>query len=258
MIVLVDSGASHNFLSCDLVEVLGIQPEETREYAVKVGDRHRIVNKGVCRGVELKLPTLDVKQDFYLFELGGVDVVLGYEWLEGLGNIEINFKEHVMRVKVKGEEVELRGDPSLSQTVASLEAMMKEWKRGNEAYYIELGMMTLCSEDTPIYEQGGGIEALLEEYAELFQEAVQLPPPRSCDHAIVIKEGSQIPNIRSYRYPHNQKDAIEKFVQDMLAAGLIRPSVSPCSSPLILVKKKKMEVGGFVQIIGPLITLLSH
>jgi hypothetical protein len=56
--------------------------------------------------------------------------------------------------------------------------------------------------------------------------------------AIDIKEGSHIPNIRPYRYPHHQKEAIEVFVKDMLAAGLIRPSLSPYASPLILVKNK--------------------
>lgn len=46
------------------------------------------------------------------------------------------------------------------------------------------------------------------------------------------------------------KEAIETFVHDMLAAGLIRPSVSPYASPLILVIRKKMEVEGFALIIG--------
>ncbi|RDX99902.1 hypothetical protein CR513_16981, partial [Mucuna pruriens] len=206
VIILVDSGASHNFLSCDLAD-------ETREYAIEVGDEHRIVNKG------------------------GVNVVLGYVWLEELGDIKENFKEHMMKVKAKGEEVELRGDPTLCRTVASIEAIVKEWKKGGDTYYIELRMMTLCYKEMPSDDPNEGVRTLLKEYFELFQEVVQLPPPRSCDHAIVIKERSQIPNIRPYRYPHNHKDAIEKFVHDMME-GLIRPSISSYSSPLILVKKK--------------------
>ncbi|RDY05429.1 Retrovirus-related Pol polyprotein, partial [Mucuna pruriens] len=149
-----------------LVEVLRIRPQETREYVVEVGDGHQIVNKGVCR-----------------------DLVLGYMWLEELGDIKANFKEHMMKVKVKGEEVELRGDPTLSRTVASIKAMMKEWRKGGEAYYIELGMMTLCSKEMPSNDPDEGVRILLDEYCELFQEVVQLSPPRSCDHAIVIKEG---------------------------------------------------------------------
>lgn len=55
---------------------------------------------------------------------------------------------------------------------------------------------------------------------------------------IRLKEESNIPNIRPYRYPHYQKNEIERLVDDMLNSGIIRTSVSPYSSPIILVKKK--------------------
>ncbi|MCH81181.1 enzymatic polyprotein [Trifolium medium] len=164
VMVLVDSGASHNFISQEWVQQLGIRVDQTLEYVVQVGD--------------------------------GVDVVLGYEWLENLGKIEADFKDHVMWVVVDG----------------------KSW-----------GMLSMCSQE--VKGVVAGLEEVLGEYQDLFQEAKGLPPQRRCDHAIVLKEGSQIPNMRPYRYPHQQKEAIETFVKDMLAAALIRPSVRPFASP---------------------------
>ncbi|XP_019439555.1 PREDICTED: uncharacterized protein LOC109345178 [Lupinus angustifolius] len=113
---------------------------------------------------------------------------------------------------------------------------MKEMCNEAEAYYVEFCMMSMmCSVELNI---PGSIQPLIQNFEDIFQDPKGLPPQRSCDHAIVLKNGAEIPNIRPYRHPHSYKEEIEKFVKDMLRAGMIRPSVSPFSSPLILVKKK--------------------
>ncbi|KAL5698643.1 hypothetical protein ACHQM5_029654 [Ranunculus cassubicifolius] len=73
---------------------------------------------------------------------------------------------------------------------------------------------------------------------ELFSEQQSLPPARPQDHVIKLKEGSEAISIRPYRYPHIQKTEIEKQITDMLATGIIQPSQSPFTSPVILIRKK--------------------
>ena len=41
--------------------------------------------------------------------MGGVDVVLGLQWLQSLGTIAFNFQELFMKFSLEGKEVELRG-----------------------------------------------------------------------------------------------------------------------------------------------------
>ncbi|XP_068639376.1 uncharacterized protein [Aristolochia californica] len=50
-------------------------------------------------------------------------------------------------------------------------------------------------------------------------------------------DGSDVVDVRSYRYPHLQKDEIERQCQAMLQQGLIRNSRSPFFSPILLMKK---------------------
>jgi len=53
-------------------------------------------------------------------------------------------------------------------------------------------------------------------------------------------------NVRSYRYPHTQKNDIDKMIAKMLAADIIRPRTSPYSTPVMLVFKKNRRWYFFV------------
>lgn len=57
--------------------------------------------------------------------------------------------------------------------------------------------------------------------------------------------------MRPYRYAYFQKAKIKRHVQDMLKLGLIQPSTSSFSSPVLLEKNKKMGYGVVVLAIEP-------
>ncbi|GJR79840.1 hypothetical protein Tco_0150625 [Tanacetum coccineum] len=113
-------------------------------------------------------------------------------------------------------------------------AMRVKWHVLKKLLHI---LMDLSSVDSGI---GGNMElqALLEEYADVFEEPKTLPPHRSFDHQIPLKDGDVNVNVRPYRYPPSQKDVIETMVKELLDSGVIRPSHSPFSSPIVMVKKK--------------------
>jgi hypothetical protein len=71
------------------------------------------------------------------------------------------------------------------------------------------------------------IEKLLLEFMEVFQEPKGIPPSRSHDHSIVLKEDTSPISVRPYRYPYYQKSEIEKLIKKLLVMGTIRSSQSP-------------------------------
>lgn len=79
---------------------------------------------------------------------------------------------------------------------------------------------------------------MIAEYVDVFEMPTTLPPHRSFDHKIPLKEGEANVNIRPHRYPPAQKDVIESMIKELLDSGVIRPSNSPFSSPIVMVKKK--------------------
>lgn len=82
------------------------------------------------------------------------------------------------------------------------------------------------------------IQRILHPYIHIFQPPQGLPPHRPHDHHIHLSPGATPVNIKPYRYPHYQKEAMTNIIADMLQDGIIQPSTSPYSSPVLLVKKK--------------------
>ena len=78
---------------------------------------------------------------------------------------------------------------------------------------------------------------LINEFCHVFQPPSGLPPKQTHDHQIPLEPNTKPVSVKPYRYPYYQKNEIEKMVKELLQAGLVRPSSSPFSSPVLLVKK---------------------
>ncbi len=79
------------------------------------------------------------------------------------------------------------------------------------------------------------------DFADLFEKKNfdKLPEPRTWDHAIELTPNANA-NLDCKVYPLNRNEQIEldKFLDENLSSGRIRPSKSPMASPFFFVKKK--------------------
>ena len=84
----------------------------------------------------------------------------------------------------------------------------------------------------------GPFVILLHTYRNLFLPPTTLPPHHTIDHKIHLLSNTTPVNVCSHRYLHFQKNKMEKMICEMLEQGIIRPSQSLFSSPVLLMKKK--------------------
>lgn len=69
-------------------------------------------------------------------------------------------------------------------------------------------------------------------------QALTLRPHRPCDCAIDLLPGSSLPTQRLYNLSKPEKETMEKYINDSLTAGLIRPSSAPVGAGFFFVEKK--------------------
>eukprot|EP00253_Pinus_taeda_P030335 PITA_30335 len=79
---------------------------------------------------------------------------------------------------------------------------------------------------------------MVNQYGDMFQETKGFPPKRGFEHKIKLQQNCPLPNIGMYRMSIMESLEIKKQVQKLLDKGVIRPSTSPCDSPIVLVRKK--------------------
>ena len=84
------------------------------------------------------------------------------------------------------------------------------------------------------------VSSLLQDYEDVFPEEIPsgLPPLRGIEHQIDLIPGVPIPNRPAYRCNPEETKELQRQVEELLAKGLIKESLSPCAMPVLLVPKK--------------------
>ena len=219
-LVLIDSGATHNFIDYRLMEELGLEREETESFGVITGSGKAVKGGCICRKVKLEMQSHSVTTDFLPFELNNVDIILGIQWLETLGEMRDNWKLQTLKILVNGEWVKLQGEPDICCSEVSAKAIRKALEQQELSVVVECRELTTGPKEetkTPkLFKQ------LLLNYEKIFEEPQGLPPTRSREHAITLTQGSDPVSVRPFRYPHPQKEEIEKQVTAMLKVASYR------------------------------------
>ena len=135
--------------------------------------------------------------------LGGVDVILGLQWLHSLGVTEMDWKNLTMSFFHDNKKIVIKGDPSLTKTQVSLKNLTKSWTETDTRYLIECRILEAYKVEIETEENNNVPESILttlKQYNDVFDWPKELPHRRDIEHHIHIRGGADPVNVRPYRY----------------------------------------------------------
>jgi hypothetical protein len=128
--VLIDGGASHNFIDSTLLQRRHIPTVEFEGFRVEVAGGRTMPCDRYIPGMKLTLGRHDLAQDFYVMDLPDTNIILGVQWLSTLGPITTNYKTMEMSfTEETGKKVVLRGMTGNTPRVVTtkhMEAIFRE------------------------------------------------------------------------------------------------------------------------------------
>jgi hypothetical protein len=181
---------------------------------------------------------------FLVTNIGNEDVLLGYPWLATF-KPKFNWRSAVIDKCILPIIISSI-NPRIPQQQPTIATALSEETKQSIVRQLDTEC-TIRGVATDLAIQAGEqqIDAKLpkeyQDFARLFSDEVadRFPPSREWDHAIDLKPGApDALDCKVYPMTRDEDTALEKFLDEMVAKGYIRPSKSPYALPFFFVKKK--------------------
>ncbi|KAF5472135.1 hypothetical protein F2P56_008875 [Juglans regia] len=221
LIILIDTGSTHNFVDTVAAARCKLHVQLGQTINVKVANGQLLESMGKCVAVPLSIQSIPFTVDFFTLPLGGCDAVLGIQWLSTLSPILWDFVNLSMQFQCNGQDISLKGLTVPQSNLIDNEESFGTFGCASKGIFLQI---VACSSIELASLQNVQVQHLLQQYKEVFNEPTGLPPNRSHDHKINLKQDIYAISVRPYRYPFYQKAEIEKIVKELLNSGVIRPS----------------------------------
>lgn len=211
---LVDSGAEANIMDVELARQLGLGCQHlSPPVPVRALDGHQLGTvTHTTSSVTMELSGNHQESiSFHLLNSPAQPIILGYPWL-------------------------IRHNPQLDWRSGTI----REWGEDCHQTCFKRATLPINSKATCPAPDTAGVPACYLHLKEVFSKtkATSLPPHRSYDCAIDLLPGTSPPKGRLYSLSAPERLAMENYINESLASGIIRPSSSPAGAGFFFVGKK--------------------
>ena len=185
--VLIDSGASGNFINRQLVEeakILTAPSKVSRTITIADG-RTQQINETAYR-LLCKIGDYREKHDLDIANTPNYGIILGKPWLAAK-NPDINWRKNTITFEHQGHTITLNATVNNLPSIDVISAM--QFRRiARKAPDLFMCVIRNENEETRLTHSDTQIQNLLHEYKDVFPEDIPkgLPPSRSVDHRIAL------------------------------------------------------------------------
>ena len=172
--------------------------------------------------------------------LQSYDLILGKTWLSQYDPV-ISHRTNHIKFYFQGMLVEIDADIEKDPRLISVNSIEKDLKSKIPIFAIVM-KSPVQNESNQNCEKT--IQKVLNEYKDVFPKDLPagLPPKRAIDFTIDLTTDAKPQKKGLYRLSSKELEELRDQLDDLLAKGFIRPSVSPWGAPVLFVSKKD---GGF-------------
>lgn len=109
LMVLIDSGSTHNFLDEGTTKRMGCKLIDTQPLSVTVANNNKVMSKSACVGFCWEMHGEEFEVDLLLLKPGGCDIVLGVDWMKIVSPISFDFNKMEVTFEKDGRKMTLTG-----------------------------------------------------------------------------------------------------------------------------------------------------
>jgi hypothetical protein len=129
VIILVDSGNTHNFIHRCIAQETNCYIRATNNFQIMIVNGRSMKCGGCFENVRLKIGDYHLKSHMFAIDMGSCDIVLDAVWLRTLGPILMDFKELTMQFDQEGQQYKFQGIIVGSTEIISSHYMEKMLKK---------------------------------------------------------------------------------------------------------------------------------
>jgi hypothetical protein len=165
IIILVDSGSTHNFIHHCIAQETHCYIDVVNNFQIMIVNGGSMKCGGRCENVRLQIGDYHLKSHMFSIDMGGCDIVLGVDWLRTLGPILMDFKALTMQFDQEGHQYKFQGITTGSPEVISSHRMEKLLKKGHSGVISQLHAIQ-ATETPPVPHD---LQALLSKHKGYFR-----------------------------------------------------------------------------------------